>query len=76
MPATARVANAMSARSPSTNSTPAKMREVAAVAGAQVVGNADRVAAAHELLRQVRSDEAGAAGDEVRSHSVEVECKS
>ncbi len=76
MPATARVANAMSARSPSTNSTFGKMREVVTVAGAQVVGNANRVAAAYELLGLMRSDEAGAAGDEVRSHSVEVECKS
>ena len=76
MPATARVANARSARSPSTNSTPGDVREVAAVAGDQVVGDADRVAAADELFRQMRSDEAGAAGDEIRGHSVEVDCKS
>ncbi len=45
--------------------------EVAALAGDQAVDDADGVAAADELLGEMRSDEAGAAGDEVGSHSVE-----
>ena len=71
MPATACCANGRSARSPSRNSTPARCVEVAALAGDEVVGDADGVAAANELFRQVRTDEAGAAGHEIRSHSVE-----
>ena len=39
--------------------------EVAALAGDQAVDDADALAAADELFREVRSDEAGAAGDEV-----------
>ena len=50
--------------------------EIATFAGNQTVNDADRVAAAHELFSQVRSDESCAAGDEKRSHSVEVRCKS
>jgi hypothetical protein len=52
-----------------------QVRQVAAVAGAQVVGDADRVAAADELFRQVRPDEPGAAGHEIRGHNVEFGCK-
>ena len=35
------------------------------MAGDQAVGNADLFAAANELFGEVRSDEAGATGDEV-----------
>ena len=45
--------------------------EVAALAGNQAVGDADGMAATDELFRQVRSDESRAAGDQVRSHSVD-----
>ena len=46
--------------------------EIAPVAGDEAVGDADAVAAADEFFREMRADEPGAAGDEVRSHSVEV----
>ena len=41
------------------------MREVAALAGDERIGHADAVAAPDEFFGQVRTDEAGAAGDEV-----------
>ena len=53
-----------------------KMREILTFAGRQVVGDADRVAAAHQLLRKMRPDEASAARHQVGRHSVEVDCKS
>jgi hypothetical protein len=34
------------------------------------------VAAADELFREMRPDEPGAAGNEIRGHNVQVECKS
>ena len=46
-----------------------KVIEIAALAGDQVVDDADAVAAANEFFREVGSDEAGAAGDEIRGHS-------
>ena len=45
--------------------------EIAALAGDETVGDADGVPAADELFRQMGTDESGAAGDEIRSHSVE-----
>ena len=41
------------------------VREVAALAGDQAVDDADALAAADELFREVGADEAGAAGDEI-----------
>jgi hypothetical protein len=43
--------------------------EVAATAGDQVIDNANRIAAAKQFFRKMRSDEAGAAGHEVMSHA-------
>ena len=48
--------------------------EIAALAGDQAVDDADMVAAPDELFGEVGSDEARAAGDEIRSHSVAVSC--
>ena len=45
-----------------------KVREVGPLARAEVVENADGVAATHERFGQMRSDEPGAAGDEVLGH--------
>jgi hypothetical protein len=50
--------------------------EIAALAGAQVVGDPDAVSPANQFFRQVGSDEPCAAGDEVRSHNAEVCSKS
>ncbi len=44
------------------------VRDVAALAGNQAVDDADPVAAANELLGEVRSDETSAAGDEIQGH--------
>ena len=44
------------------------VREVLALAGDQAVDDADAFAAADELLREVRPDEAGAAGNEIVGH--------
>ena len=44
------------------------VRDVAALAGNQAVDDADPVAAANELFREVRSDETSAAGDEIERH--------
>ncbi len=52
------------------NSTCGQMREVLALARDQAVDDADALAAANELFAQVRSNEAGAAGDEIVSHGV------
>ena len=43
--------------------------QIAALAGDERVGDADAVTAPDELLREVGSDEAGAAGDQVVSHA-------
>ncbi len=40
--------------------------EVGALAGDEAVGDADAVPAPQQFLREVRADEAGAAGDEIR----------
>ena len=70
MPASACSTAARSTRSPSTNSTlPAEMREILALARAQVVEHADPVAALDQRRRDVRTDEAGAAGDQVCAHA-------
>jgi hypothetical protein len=50
---------------------PAKLFEISPLAGDEVVDDADRVTPADELFREVRADEAGAAGDEIGSHGVE-----
>src|SRR5205809_79491 len=50
--------------------------EIAALAGAQVVGDPDAVPPAYEFFRQMRSNEPGAARDKVRSHNAEVYSKS
>ena len=39
--------------------------EIAALSGDQAVGHADRVPAPHQFFGKVRTDETGAAGDEV-----------
>ena len=49
--------------------------EVSSLAGNQAVNDTDRLPSPDELFGEVRSDEAGAASDEVSSHSDEVECK-
>jgi hypothetical protein len=49
--------------------------EIPASAGDQTVNDADLVAAPNEHFREMRTDEAGAAGNEVSSHSVELGCK-
>ena len=43
------------------------MRQVVPLAGHEVVDDADFLAAAHKFLREVGSDETGAAGNEVVS---------
>ena len=50
--------------------------EITALARDEVVGHADAMASTDKLFREMRTDEAGAAGDKVRSHSVEVYSKS
>ena len=45
------------------------VRQVLALAGDQAVDDAHASAAADELFREVGTDEAGAAGDEVGSHT-------
>jgi hypothetical protein len=50
--------------------------EITALAGDEVVGHADAMASTDKLFREMGTDEAGAAGDKVRSHSVEVYSKS
>jgi hypothetical protein len=44
------------------------MIEIAALAGDQRICNANAVSASDELLREMRPDEAGAAGDQELSH--------
>ena len=57
-----------SARSPSRNSDAVNVRQVCALAGTEVVGDADAMAAPHELFGQMRPDEPGAAGHEKVRH--------
>jgi hypothetical protein len=45
--------------------------EIAALAGDEIVSDADTVVPSHQLLREMGSDEPGAACDEIRSHTVE-----
>ena len=42
--------------------------EVVVLAGDEVVGDADAMTAPQQLLDQMRADETGAAGDEIRRH--------
>jgi hypothetical protein len=59
----------MSARSPSRNSTPGRCdRGCSALAGDERVNDATRWPRRDEFFREMRSDEAGAAGDEVVGH--------
>src|SRR5258708_1891567 len=49
--------------------------EIAPLARDQTVGDTDAVPAADEFFRQVRSDEPGAAGDEVEGHTLQLSNK-
>jgi hypothetical protein len=48
------------------------VREILTLPGDEAINDADGVSAANQLLRQVRSDETGAAGDEVLSHTLQL----
>jgi hypothetical protein len=45
------------------------VRKIAPLAGGQIVHDADALPAADKFLRQMRTDETGAAGDEVMGHN-------
>ena len=46
-----------------------QMSEVVTFARDEVIGDADTMSASQKFFGEMRSDEAGAAGDEIRSHS-------